>query len=178
MFQRVFIQSKSHSCAPMVLKKLSASPIFKVVKLFTVLYSLLWKSELIAIGYSLKIIGRCKSSFHQFLHRVMENVEANLKLRGECPKQIFLPHCTWDKFGDILANSGGRSMGLFDEIVSFFATMNMYSSNKMQVSDTKEYQDFLQMHTGKTKSRETGTAVYHPYYFCQYYYFFLLEFTH
>lgn len=55
-----------------------------------------------------------------------------------------------------MANSGARSMGLFDELLSFFATMNMYSVSKMQVSDTKEYQDFLQMYTGKTKTRETS----------------------
>ena len=46
-------------------------------------------------------------------------------------------------------------MGLFDELLSFFSTMNMYSSVKMQVSDTKDYQDFLQMYTGKAKTRET-----------------------
>jgi hypothetical protein len=38
------------------------------------------------------------------------------------------------------------------------ACMNMYSSAKLQVSDTKEYQDFLQMYTGKTKTRETGNV--------------------
>ena len=50
----------------------------------------------------------------------------------------------------------GCSIGLFDELVSFFTTMNMYSSAKMQLSDSKEYQDFLQMYTGKTKTCETG----------------------
>ncbi len=50
------------------------------------------------------------------------------------------------------------------KLVAFFATMNMYSSNKMQVSDTKEYQDFLQMYTGKTKCRETATATSYLYY--------------
>ena len=30
--------------------------------------------------------------------------------------------------------------------------MNMYSTTKMQVSDTKENQDFLQMFTDKTKT--------------------------
>ncbi len=89
----------------------------------------------------------------------MGDVVDLLHTRNEATKTIFLPHCTWDKFGDILANNGGRSMGLFDELVSFFATMNMYSSSKMQVSDTKEYQDFLQMYTGKTKTRETGKYV-------------------
>ena len=89
----------------------------------------------------------------------MGNVVDLLHTRNEATKTIFLPHCTWDKFGDILANNGGRSMGLFDELVSFFATMNMYSSSKMQVSDTKEYQDFLQMYTGKTKTCKTGKYV-------------------
>jgi hypothetical protein len=101
-------------------------------------------------------IGRCKSAFHQFLYDMMQDVIEMVHVSGNQTKPIFLPHCTWDKFGDILANSGGRCVGLFDELVSFFATMNMYSSTKMQLSDTKEYQDFLQMYTGKTKTRETG----------------------
>ena len=67
-----------------------------------------------------------------------------------------MPHCTWDKFGDILANSGARRVGLFDELVSFFSIMNMYSATKLQVSNTTEYQDFLQMYAGKAKTRETG----------------------
>lgn len=86
----------------------------------------------------------------------MEKMKTEVALRREQAKNVFLPHCTWDKFGEILANSGGRSLGLFDELTAFLSTMNMYSSVKMQVSDTKEYQDFLQMYTGKTKTRETG----------------------
>ena len=69
-----------------------------------------------------------------------------------------------DKFGDILANSGGRSLGLFDELTAFFSTMNMYSSVKMQISDTREYQDFLQMYTGKSKSRETSKLLLDSFY--------------
>lgn len=51
--------------------------------------------------------GRCKSSFHHFLHEVMHGVNAYLKDHCHETKQMFLPFCTWDKFGDILANSGG-----------------------------------------------------------------------
>ena len=101
-------------------------------------------------------IGRCKSAFHQFLYDMMQDVIEMVHVSGNQTKPVFLPHCTWDKFGDIFANSGGRCVGLFDELVSLFATMNMYSSTKMQLSDTKEYQDFLQMYTGKTKTCETG----------------------
>lgn len=101
-------------------------------------------------------LGRCKSTFHQFLTDVMERVRVAVANLGEQPKTMFLPHCTWDKFGEILANAGGRSFGLFDELTAFFSTMNMYSSVKMQISDTKEYQDFLQLFTGKSKTRETS----------------------
>lgn len=50
----------------------------------------------------------------------MGDVVDLLHTRNEETKTIFLRHCTWDKFGDILANNGGRSMSLFDEHVSFF----------------------------------------------------------
>ena len=102
------------------------------------------------------MVGRCKSTFHQFLNDVLDKVHDGVQQEGKQAKQMQLPHCTWDKFGDILANSGARCIGLFDELVSFFSTMNMYSATKLQVSDTKEYQDFLQMYTGKAKTRETG----------------------
>ena len=106
------------------------------------------------------LVGHCKSTFHQFILDVMESVQLKVASDGTEVKPIFLPFCTWDKFGNILANSGARSFGLFDELVSFFTTMNMYSISKMQVSDTKEYQDFLQMFTGKTKTRETSKKLF------------------
>ena len=90
---------------------------------------------------------------------MLDMVGCKVQERGYEVKPMVLPHCTWDKFGDLLAGSGGRSLGVFDEVMSFFSTMNMYSSVKMQVSDTREYQDFLQMFTGKAKSRETGESL-------------------
>lgn len=107
------------------------------------------------------MIGRCKSTFHEFLSQMLDLVADKLHERGHKPKLMVLPHCTWDKFGDLLANGGGRCLGLFDEMMSFFATMNMYSSTKLQISDMREYQDFLQMFTGKAKSRETGNNSNH-----------------
>ena len=74
---------------------------------------------------------------------------------GKSRRTTKTPYCTWNKFGEILANAGGRSFGLFDELTAFFSTTNMYSSEKMQISGIKEYQDFLQLFTGKSKTRET-----------------------
>ena len=71
-------------------------------------------------------------------------------------RTIIFPHCTWDMFGEIMANNGGRIYGLFDELVSFFSTMNMYSSSKGSVQENRECQVFLKLFTGKAKTRETG----------------------
>ena len=60
------------------------------------------------------LLGRCKSAYHQFLYDLMDSVQNRAAQRGLKPKTVFLPHCTWDKLGDILANAGGRCMGLFN----------------------------------------------------------------
>lgn len=108
--------------------------------------------------------GRCKSALHEFLSQMLEQVADKVRVKREKPRQMVLPHCTWDTFGELLSENGARSLGLFDELMSFFATMNMYSSHNMQLSDTREFQDFLQLFTGKTKTRKTGNYVYFIYY--------------
>ena len=47
-------------------------------------------------------IGRCESSnvFHQ--------VACKVKSKSKPVKTMILPHLTWDKFGDLLANGRGR----------------------------------------------------------------------
>ena len=84
--------------------------------------------------------------------------------RGKTVKSPLLPHCTWDKFGDLLAQNGGKIYGLFDELISFFSSMNMYSASKSAVQDNREYQDFLQLFTGKAKNRETSKYIESPLY--------------
>ena len=51
---------------------------------------------------------------------ILELVADRVILCGVSAKPMVLPHCTWDKFGEILAHGGGRSLGLFDELMSFF----------------------------------------------------------
>ena len=84
-------------------------------------------------------------------------MEVNLQAPESQKRVMILPHCTWDKFGEILAHNGGRIYALFDELISFFSTMNMYSSSRAAVQDNREYQDFLKMFTRKSKTRETST---------------------
>lgn len=66
---------------------------------------------------------------------VLQQVACKVQSKGKPVKTIILPHCTWEKFGDLLSIGGGRALGLFDEIMSFFSAMNMYSSVTMQISD-------------------------------------------
>ena len=51
---------------------------------------------------------------------ILELVADRVIPRGVSAKSMVLPHCTWDKFGEILAYGGGRSLGLFEELMSFF----------------------------------------------------------
>ena len=37
----------------------------------------------------------------------MDNVQSKALADGHEAKTVFMPDCTWDKFGDILANAGG-----------------------------------------------------------------------
>lgn len=66
-------------------------------------------------------------------------MKTEVALRHEQAKNVFLPHCTWDNFGEILANSGGRSFGLFDQLTAFLSTMNMYSSVKTRETGKCDY---------------------------------------
>ena len=68
-------------------------------------------------------LGRCKSAFHEFLVDILELVADRFEVNGVKFRQMVLPHYTWDKFGELLAESGGRSLGLFNELMSFFSTM-------------------------------------------------------
>ncbi|XP_078364593.1 uncharacterized protein LOC144649007 [Oculina patagonica] len=102
--------------------------------------------------------GGCKSVFHQFLYKIMDKVKTRTAARGLKPKTFLLPDCPWEKMGEILANSGGRCLGLFDEFLFFFLSMNLYSAEKTRVSDSKKHQDFLQMYKGKPKTRETPSG--------------------
>ena len=40
------------------------------------------------------ILGRCKSTFQQFLYDTMEAVQDNARREGLQLKTVFLPHCT------------------------------------------------------------------------------------
>ena len=70
-------------------------------------------------------------------------VADRVTVHGMSAKSMILRHCTWDKYGDLFADGGERLLWLFDDYMSFFTTMNMYSSNKMQVLHMREYKDFL-----------------------------------
>ena len=104
------------------------------------------------------VSGQNESAFHQYLIDTMNVVQCmadkrhhNLKVESMC-----IPHCTRDKFWDTLRNSGARSFGLFDDLMSFFDTMNVYSTTQENISNIKEYQDFLELFRGRPKLRENS----------------------
>ena len=75
---------------------------------------------------------------------MLDLVAEKLHEREHKPKLMVLPHCTWDKFGDLLASGGGRCLGLFEEMMSFFATMNMYYRYQTRVNTKMSYKCSLE----------------------------------
>lgn len=62
--------------------------------------------------------------------------------------------CIQDKFGDHLAQNGGRLYALYDELLMFLNGFNMVG-NKSKGSESKEYQEMLTLYNGKAKRRQT-----------------------
>ena len=64
-----------------------------------------------------------------------------------------------EKFGEILASNGGRIMGLYDELFSFFATTNLYTTGKGKGSNDNQ-SEFLTLFNGGSRRRETSTFLF------------------
>ena len=43
---------------------------------------------------------------------MLEQVADKVRMKGKKPRQMVLPHCTWDKFGELLSENGARSLTL------------------------------------------------------------------
>ena len=61
-------------------------------------------------------IGRCKSAFHEFLSDILELVADRVEIRGVKAKQMTLPHCTWDKFGELPVRNGQRCCSAAEQL--------------------------------------------------------------
>ena len=59
------------------------------------------------------------------------------------------------KKGEVSPKQRRAHPGHVRRIGVLFTTMDMYSSSRLQITETREYQDFLQLYTGKAKARET-----------------------
>jgi len=105
--------------------------------------------------------GRGKSTLHQVLSDILSDVETQMETISYNEKRggrkMTDPSGSW--FGEILASNGGRLLGLYDELLSFFVAHGIVNvTQKGKISENKEQQELLVMFNGKNKRRYTLTG--------------------
>ena len=69
-----------------------------------------------------------------------------------------LQDATFEKMGALMAENGGRQLGMFDELSAFLIKIKLYSSRGLTASH--ELAMFLELHNANPWTRTTGTCTY------------------
>ena len=65
-----------------------------------------------------------------------------------------LQDATFEKMGALMAENGGRLLGMYDELSAFLTKMKLYSSRGL--TDTHELAMFLELFNANPWTRATG----------------------
>ena len=63
---------------------------------------------------------------------------------------------TFEKMGALMAENGGRLLGMFDKLSAFLIKIKLYSSRGL--SDSHELAMFLELYNSNPWTRTTGTC--------------------
>ena len=64
------------------------------------------------------------------------------------------PSATFEKMGALMAENGGRLLGMFDELSAFLTKIKLYSSRGL--TDSHELAMFLELYNSNPWTRTTG----------------------
>lgn len=70
-----------------------------------------------------------------------------------------LQDATFEKMGALMAENGGRQLGMFDELSAFLIKIKLYSSRGL--TDSHELAMFLELHNANPWTRTTGISYIH-----------------
>jgi hypothetical protein len=97
--------------------------------------------------------GSTKSALFQYLNNVILEVRKKCDYKAMDPAWL-LGDATCEKMGDLMANNGGRLLGLYDELTSFLTQLNLYRRKGLTL--THELALLLQLYNGHSWVRNTG----------------------
>ena len=77
--------------------------------------------------------GSGKSSLHKYLHELICNVRSKRSCTDKDPSW-FIGDSTFEKMGELMAQNKGCLFGLYDELSTFLAQINLYRGKGLAVS--------------------------------------------
>ena len=100
--------------------------------------------------------GSGKTPLFGFLTALLNKVRSKYKLTSTDPAWR-ADDVSFEKLGDMMANNNNKLLGMYDELSTFLAQMNIYRGKG--ISDSHELSTFLSLYNGKSWNRDTGTKL-------------------
>lgn len=97
--------------------------------------------------------GSGKTPLFIFLTSILQKVRSKLKLTRVDPPWL-LDEASFEKMGDLMAANHFKLLGMYDELSTFLAQINVYRGKGL--SDSHDLSTFLSLYTGKSWTRTTG----------------------
>lgn len=97
--------------------------------------------------------GSGKTPLFIFLTRVLQQVRDRLKLTKAHPPWL-LESASFEKMGELMAANNSKLLGMYDELSTFLAQINIYRGKGL--NDSHDLSTFLSLYTAKSWTRATG----------------------
>ena len=97
--------------------------------------------------------GSGKTPLFAFLTSIIQRVRSKLKLT-RMHSAWFLDEASYEKMGDLMALNHSKLLGMYDELSTFLAQINVYRGKGL--CESNELSQFLSFHSGKSWRRCTG----------------------
>lgn len=105
--------------------------------------------------------GSGKTPLFAFLTNILRKVRTRLQLSRADPPWL-LDEASFEKMGELMATNNGKLLGMYDELSTFLAQINVYRGKGL--CDSHDLATFLSLYTGKSWTRATGEQVVYEYY--------------
>lgn len=97
--------------------------------------------------------GSGKMPLFVFLTSILKTVCEKLRLTQIHPPWL-LDEASFEKMGELMAKKHSKLLGMYDELTTFLAQINVYRGKGL--SDSHDLSTFLSLYNGKSWTRATG----------------------
>ena len=97
--------------------------------------------------------GSGKTPLFTYLTRILQRVRQKLNLTHVHPPWL-LDEASIEKMGELMARNDSKLLGMYDELSTFLAQINVYRGRGL--TDSHELSTFLSLYNAKSWTRATG----------------------